>query len=87
MTKDTRITPICTLAYDLYKKTEPVIDICEKSKRLKRIVVLGWKGDGEFYYDTNLNNGEVLDLLDAAKKEIVFREYEWGWILEQVKNE
>lgn len=75
-----RITPLCTLDFNLYRsdldRLEPVIDICERAKKLKRIVILGFDSEGDFYYDTNLNNGDAIDLLDIAKKEIIYRPYE-----------
>ena len=78
MTKNTRITALCTLDFhlDILDRLEPVMDICKRAKNLKRIVILGFDSEGDFYYDTNLNNGDAIDLLDIAKKEIIYRPYE-----------
>lgn len=79
MTKNKKITLLrgdekvgTIVDFDLAKKgLETTEDICERAKKLKRVVVLGWDDDDYFYSDTNATNGESFYLFEMAKKEIL----------------
>lgn len=58
--------------FDLARRgLETTEDICERAKKLKRVVVLGWDEDRYFYGDTNFTNGEAMYVMEIAKKEIL----------------
>lgn len=84
MNKDKKITLLrgdekvgTIVDFDLARRgLETTEDICERAKKLKRVVVLGWDDDDYFYSDTNFTNGEAIYIMELAKKEILESEHE-----------